>query len=161
MKIHDTTTVYAAADGEVIPLSEVNDEAFSSGMLGEGFAVRPSGGTVYSPVEGTVEGIAAARHAYNIRSDSGLDVLVHIGIDTVNLGGDGFTPAVRIGDKVRAGDVIARADVAKVRGAGYDPVIPVLIANSADLGQTQSKLRCGPVRGGKSAVMTVRAPGKK
>lgn len=158
MRISNTTTLLSVADGEAIPLRDVPDEAFASGMLGEGFAVRPTNGIIYSPVGGTVEGITEARHAYNIRSDSGLDVLVHIGVDTVELSGEGFTAAVRVGDRVEAGDVIARADVDAIRASGRDTVTPVLISNADDLRDAKKKIKYGAVRGGKSAVMTVRAP---
>lgn len=155
MKKDKTTVFVAVADGEAIPLSEVPDEAFASGMLGEGFAVRPVNGTIHTPVGGVVEGIAETGHAYSIRSDSGLDVLVHVGVDTVGLHGEGFTPAVRAGDRVEAGDVIARAELAAIRAAGLDAVTPVLISNAADLGLVKKKEKFGSVRGGHTPVLTV------
>ena len=75
--------ILAVADGEAVPLNEVPDEAFSSGILGVGFAIAPTSGTVYSPVSGKIESITETRHAYTILTDDGLDVLVHVGIDTV------------------------------------------------------------------------------
>lgn len=141
----------SVADGRAIPLSEVPDEAFSSGMLGTGFAVEPDKGTIYSPVDGRVEGVTDSRHAYSIRSDDGLDVLVHIGVDTVKLGGAGFLPLVSEGDRVNAGDAIARADLGVIRAAGCRTVTPVLIANGEGLEGVKFKL--GSVTGGKSPVM--------
>ncbi len=141
----------SVADGRAIPLSEVPDEAFSSGMLGTGFAVEPDKGTIYSPVDGRVEGVTDSRHAYSIRSDDGLDVLVHIGVDTVKLGGAGFLPLVSEGDRVSAGDAIARADLGVIRAAGCRTVTPVLIANGEGLEGVRFKL--GSVTGGKSPVM--------
>ena len=144
-------TLLSVADGRAIPLSEVPDEAFSSGMLGTGFAVEPIKGTIYSPVDGMVEGVTDSRHAYSIRSDDGLDVLVHIGVDTVKLGGEGFLPLVDEGDRVSAGDAIARADLAAIRAAGCRTVTPVLVANGDGLENVKFKL--GNVTGGKSTVM--------
>lgn len=148
----DRGTLLSVADGRAVPLSDVPDEAFASGMLGSGFAVEPSGGTIYSPVDGVVEGVADTRHAYTIRSRDGLDVLVHIGVDTVKLGGAGFLPLVSAGDSVNAGDAIARADLGVIRAAGCRAVTPVLVANSEEIDKI--KLKFGSVTGGKSAVLT-------
>lgn len=142
----------SVADGRAIPLAEVPDEAFASGMLGIGFAVMPEAGTIYSPVDGTVEGVTDSRHAYSIRSDDGLDVLVHVGVDTVKLGGAGFLPLVAEGDRVNAGDAIARADLGIIRAAGCSAVTPVLVANGDGL--EGIKLKLGSVTGGRSTVMT-------
>lgn len=156
MGLFNQSKLLAVADGDAIPLGEVNDEAFSSGMLGEGFAVKPSNGTIYSPVDGKVEGITETKHAYSIHSDDGLDVLVHIGVDTVKLGGSGFTAAVNEGDRVKAGDVIARADLGAIKAAGYDTVTPVLISNNDKISGAKMKIKYGQVRGGVSAVMSWR-----
>ena len=142
----------AVADGQAVELGAVPDEAFSSGMLGNGFAVVPSAGTIYSPIDGKIQSITDTRHAYTIHSDDGLDILVHVGIDTVKLGGDGFISLVEPGDTVRAGDMIARADLKKIKSSGLSPITAVLIANHDDL--TDYTFRLGQVRGGKSAVMT-------
>ncbi len=155
----DRGTLLSVADGRAIPLADVPDEAFASGMLGSGFAVEPSGGTIYSPVDGVVEGVADTRHAYTIRSEDGLDVLVHIGVDTVKLGGAGFLPLVGTGDRVNAGDAIARADLGIIRAAGCTAVTPVLVANSEELDGV--KLKFGNVTGGRSAVLTYKRKARK
>ena len=142
----------AVADGRAVPLDEVSDEVFASGMLGGGFAVQPISGNIYSPVDGEIVGITESKHAFTIKSDDGLDVLVHIGIDTVKLGGNGFTPMVREGERVKAGGLIARVELSVIRGAGYDTVIPVVITNSEDMSGV--KYRYGDVKGGKSAVIS-------
>jgi glucose-specific phosphotransferase system IIA component len=144
----------AVANGKAIPLSEVPDEAFSSGILGVGFAIEPEDGTVYSPVSGKIDSITDSRHAYTILSDDGLDVLVHIGIDTVELGGNGFLSMVSIGDTVKEGDVIARADLDVIRKAEKPTVIPVLVTNPDALGSHD--FTYGKVLGGKSEVMRYR-----
>ena len=141
----------AVADGNAVPLSEVPDEAFSSEILGKGFAVKPTSGTVYSPVDGTVESITESRHAYTLLSDDGLDILVHIGIDTVELKGEGFLSMVKEGDKIRAGDVLARADLDLIRQKGFETVIPVVITNPERLSKTDFSL--GKVLGGKSEAL--------
>lgn len=153
MSIFSTSTqrLLSVADGEVIPLSMVNDEAFSSGMLGAGFAVKPANGVVYSPVDGKVMGVAEAKHAYSIFSDGGLEILVHIGLDTVHLGGRSFTPTVKAGDEVRAGDVIAHVDLAEIKKEGYDTVIPVLMSNID--GSAKLSPRLGYAEGGRTAVL--------
>ena len=126
-------SLLAVADGMINPLSAVPDEAFASEILGKGFAVEPSAGTVYSPVSGTVENVAETRHAYNILSDDGLDILVHIGVDTVQMNGEGFLSMVKCGDRVKAGDVLCRADIQKIREQGYPTIISVVVTSSEKL----------------------------
>lgn len=142
----------AAADGEAVELSRVPDEVFSSGMLGEGFAVEPTAGTIYSPVTGVIASVTETRHAYTIRSSDGLDILVHIGIDTVKLGGEGFLTLVDEGDEVKAGDIIARVDLELIRKKDCSTVIPVIITNFEDI--KSFEVKNGAVRGGKSIAMT-------
>lgn len=144
----------AVADGKAIPLSEVPDEAFSSGLLGIGFAVEPKTGTVYCPIDGRIDSITDSKHAYTIISDDGLDVLVHIGIDTVELGGKGFLPMVAVGDRVKAGSVLARVDLDELRRADKPTVIPVLITDSDAV--AHHDLIYGDVLGGKSEVLRYR-----
>ena len=141
----------AVANGKAIPLSEVPDEAFASGILGIGFAIDPADGTVYSPVNGRVESITESHHAYTLISEDGLDILVHIGIDTVELKGEGFLPMVSVGDQVKAGDVLARVDLNILRGRNFPSVIPVLVTNPHQI--TVVKIRTGSVNGGETAVM--------
>ena len=147
-------SLLAVADGQAIPLSDVPDEAFASGLLGVGIAIRPSKGTVCSPSDGVIESITETGHAYTIHSLDGLDILVHIGIDTVTLGGKGFLPMVKVGYKVRAGDVIARADLDAIREAGLSTIIPVLITNPEVL--EYNKPLFGEMQGGKSEALRYR-----
>lgn len=116
--------------GECIPLSSVPDEAFSSGMLGQGFGVKPKEGEICSPIDGRVESVAEGKHAYAILSDSGLDVLIHVGVDTVTLGGNGFSPTVTGGERVHAGEALCRVDLEEIRKAGLSDTVAVIVTNS-------------------------------
>lgn len=139
------------ADGEAIPLSDVPDEVFSSGMLGTGLAVDLSGDTVYSPVRGRIVNIAETSHAYTLLSEDGLDVLVHIGIDTVELRGEGFRTAVATGENVEAGAILAHVDTDHIRARGYSLITPVLISNPERL--KSSTPSYGKMTGGKSEIL--------
>ena len=147
-------SLLAVTDGQAIALSEVPDEAFSSGILGIGVAIEPTSGTVCSPLDGVLEAISETAHAYTIHTHDGLDVLVHIGIDTVTLGGKGFLPMVKAGYRVKAGDVIARVDLEAVRASGCSTLIPVLITNPEAL--AESRISLGTVQSGKSVILSYR-----
>jgi len=125
-------TVVSPARGEIVALSEVPDQAFASGAMGQGFAVRPTDGTFVAPLAGTV--VVAQGHAYGIKSPEGAELLVHIGIDTVGLNGVPFTPRVAVGDIVQAGAPLVDVDLEAIRAAGLDPVTPVVVINSTDFG---------------------------
>lgn len=123
--------VLAPMEGELIPLGQVADPVFASGAMGTGVAVEPTSGTVYAPVSGTVIVTMDSGHAYGIRTDDGVEVLVHVGLDTVNLKGQGFTANVVTGDRVTAGDVLAVVDLASVKAAGYATTTVLVITNTA------------------------------
>ena len=146
-------SLFSPITGTVVPLTEVPDEAFSSGMLGQGFAVEPSrdcDGTVFAPADGMMETVADARHAYTMRTDDGLELLVHIGVDTVSLGGRPFTALVSAGERIKAGQPIARADFASVRAAHLPAVTPVIVTNSDVLRDLTPV--CGQVDGGSTVA---------
>ena len=144
-------TLLAVADGEVMSLDCVPDEAFASGMLGEGCATLPKSGTVYSPAAGVIESVSDTRHAYAISTDIG-DLLVHIGIDSVKLP-EAFEPLVKKGDRVSAGQPIARADLEMLLAAGVCTLIPVLITDKKVAGELE--IQKGSVRGGKDVALRI------
>lgn len=137
--------------GKSIPLSAVPDEAFASGMLGVGFAVEPLAGRVCSPIAGRVESVAESRHAFTILTDEGLDVLVHIGVDTVSLDGEGFVPLVQAGERVRAGAPLADADVELIRKKGLCPDVVVIVTTPEKIENIEYKF--GSTSQAKDAVM--------
>ncbi|MBR7017065.1 MAG: PTS glucose transporter subunit IIA [Lachnospiraceae bacterium] len=125
------TTVCAPMNGRVIPLAEVPDEVFSSGMLGQGVAIDPSEGKLYAPFDGTVSSIFDTKHAFTLTNAAGAEMLIHMGIDTVQLGGKYFTPKVSEGAEVKKGDLLAEFDINAIRKE-YKMITPVLMTNAED-----------------------------
>ncbi|MCA1291548.1 beta-glucoside-specific PTS transporter subunit IIABC [Paenibacillus sp. alder61] len=115
--------------GERIPLSEVKDEVFSSKAMGEGIAVIPTKGELYAPVDGKIEVIYSRNHAMAMRTTNGIELLFHVGIDTVRLRGKYFEPQVQVGDEVKAGDLLLKFDLEKIIEEGYDPVTIAIVTN--------------------------------
>ncbi|WP_086350611.1 beta-glucoside-specific PTS transporter subunit IIABC [Candidatus Enterococcus clewellii] len=126
-----TLTLEKPVVGQTIDLSAVNDATFSSGALGDGFAVIPSEGKVYSPVNGRISSVFPTKHAIGVISDNGAEILIHIGIDTVNLNGQYFDILIQDGAVVRAGEQLASFDLEKIKESGYDPTTMVIITNSS------------------------------
>lgn len=128
----DHETLCAFTSGEVIPLSQVKDEVFSTETLGKGFAIKSDCGRIYSPCNGTIESVFDTKHAVNIVSESGAEVLIHVGIDTVKLGGRFFEAHVRDGDKIKVGDTLLTFDDEAISGEGYDTTAVLVVCNSDD-----------------------------
>ncbi len=141
----------AVSTGECKPLSAIPDEAFASGMLGVGYAIEPSEGRFYAPVDGKIVSIAATRHAYTIEDRDGFDILVHIGVDTVQMDGEGFHPAVREGQSVKAGELLAEVELERILARGLPTISAVLITEPAVTGALS--FRYGSCVGGRDAVM--------
>lgn len=125
-------TIVSPLAGETVALESVNDPVFSSGAMGKGIAVKPSGNTVYSPVDGTVQIAFETGHAYGLKSDNGAEVLIHIGIDTVSMDGKGFAQKVTANQKVKKGDVLGTFDTAAIAAAGLDDTTMIIVTNTAD-----------------------------
>ena len=118
--------------GEITSLSEVQDAAFASGALGKGIAINPVEGKVIAPADGTVTTFFPTGHALGITTDKGAEILIHVGMDTVQLEGKHFTPKVAQGDKVKKGDVLLEFDKKAIEAAGYSTITPVIVTNTAD-----------------------------
>ncbi|MGO3792779.1 MAG: glucose PTS transporter subunit IIA, partial [Enterococcus gilvus] len=126
----DPKKVLAPVKGKVIPLEKVNDSAFSSKVMGEGIAIIPEENTIVAPFDGTVSAIFPTKHAVGLTSDAGMELLIHVGIDTVELNGQYFESLVSVGDLVKAGQALLTVDFGAVKAAGYDPVVPIVVTNS-------------------------------
>ena len=147
--------VTAPFSGTLVPLSEVPDETFASGVLGKGIAIEPSDGLFCSPVDGTVETIAETKHAIGFAADNGLEILVHVGLETVSLNGEGFEILVKEGDRVKAGQPVAKADLALIRERGLKTITSIVLTGGAD----DMELHCaeGIAAAGKTPVLTLTA----
>ncbi|NFG60934.1 beta-glucoside-specific PTS transporter subunit IIABC [Clostridium sp. CMCC3677] len=133
--------------GKLIPLSKVNDDVFSGELLGKGMAIVPDKGNVVSPVSGVVQTVLASKHAVAIESDNGTEILIHIGLDTVNLEGKHYESFVKSGDRVKVGDKLINFDIEEIKKLGYDMVTPIVICNSDKyldiLGEEEKKVTFG------------------
>ncbi|MFR7082495.1 sucrose-specific PTS transporter subunit IIBC [Streptococcus pneumoniae] len=118
--------------GDVVALADVNDPVFSSGAMGQGIAVKPSQGVVYAPADAEVSIAFPTGHAFGLKTRNGAEVLIHVGIDTVSMNGDGFEAKVAQGNKVKAGDVLGTFDSNKIAAAGFDDTTMVIVTNTAD-----------------------------
>ncbi len=123
-------TITAPIEGKVIELSDIEDEVFSSGAMGKGIAIEPAQGRVYAPNNGVITTFFPTGHAIGITADSGAEILIHVGMDTVEMNGDGFTALKKQGDKIKKGDVLLEFDIAKIKAAGHPATTPVVITNS-------------------------------
>ena len=149
LTLNDSQEVASPLDGNIVPLSEVKDEAFSSGMMGQGIAIEPATGKLYAPCDGEIMTFFPTGHAVGIVSNTGAEILIHVGMDTVNLNGEGFTPRKKQGDTVKKGDLLLEFDIDRIKSAGYSLVTPVIITNTdayASVKPTeQSEIKAGEV----------------
>lgn len=125
-------SLYSPINGKVIKLEEVEDEVFSSKMMGDGIAFRSNDGIIYSPCDGVISMIPTTLHAFGLRAKSGLEVLVHVGLDTVNLQGNGFTKLVNEGASVKQGTPILKVDLDYMKRQNVNLVTPLIIMNSSE-----------------------------
>lgn len=124
--------IASPVEGKVFPLSQVNDPVFRDKIVGDGVAILPSKGRVVAPADGTVAMLFETKHAVSIKTEQGVELLIHIGLDTVNLKGQFFTTHVSTGDTVKAGDLLVEFDMAGIRESGYELMTPVVICNMSD-----------------------------
>ena len=125
-------TIISPIVGQAVALSDVDDPVFSSGAMGQGIAIKPSEGVVYAPADAEVTIAFATGHAYGLKTANGAEILIHVGIDTVSMGGEGFDQKVAQGDKVKAGDVLGTFEAEKIAAAGLDDTTMVIVTNTAD-----------------------------
>ena len=131
-KSGSNSIILSPIEGKVVSLKQVNDITFSEEIMGKGAAIIPTVGRAVAPVNGTVSALFETKHAIGLTSDNGVEILIHIGLDTVKLGGKHFTAHVKCGDKVKAGDLLVEFDIEKIKEAGYEVITPVLVTNTYD-----------------------------
>ena len=146
-----STELVSPLDGELLPLSEVKDEVFSSGAMGEGVAIEPSQGVLHAPDDGRVVMTFPTGHAIGMKTKDGAEILMHIGMDTVNLQGKGFETLVDKGDEVKAGDELVNFDIDEIHSAGYIVTTPIVVTNSKDY-EKVSVVRQGEVKVGQEIL---------
>ena len=146
-----TIELFSPLSGTVLPLEEVEDEAFSSKVLGEGTVVEPTEGRLYAPCDGRVETVFDTMHAINIVSAEGAEILLHIGIDTVKLGGKFFETHVSEGQEIRKGDLLITFDIEEIRKAGFKTTTPFIICNSEEYGEVRA-VKGGAIKAGESII---------
>ena len=125
--------VKAPMDGIVLPLEQLPDETFAAAILGPGCGIEPTGKTVYAPFDGTVEQVASTLHAVGLTSEDGIEILIHVGMDTVEMQGKGFKALVKVGDKVKAGTPLLKVDLDAIRAAGHPTATAIIVTNADDL----------------------------
>lgn len=151
--------IVAPVSGNVIPLEQVPDPVFAEKIIGDGIAIQPSDGKIYSPVDGEVTSVADTLHAYGFRTEDGVELLIHFGLETVALKGECFKAYVKAGDKVKAGQLIAEADMDYLKKRQINPITPVLVCGGNDGMELQSDM--GQVVHGKDAVITLKKAQEK
>ena len=125
----ETIELSSPLTGTVIPLADVEDAVFAGGVLGEGLAILPEEGKVYAPADGIISAVTDTRHAVGMTTNQGVEVLIHVGLDTVQLGGKGFTLHCKTGDKVKKGSLLLEFDMKIIKEAGLSLTTPVLVSN--------------------------------
>lgn len=151
-KFAEIKAIASPLSGKSVEIEKVPDEVFSQKVLGDGCAVIPSDGVIYSPVDGVVSSIAQSKHAFGFTSDDGLEVLVHFGLETVLLQGEGFDVSVSVGDRVKAGDIVARVDIELLKSRNINLITPILISDGAK--GLSMRVFKGDVSGGKSELIS-------
>ncbi|MEG2708859.1 MAG: glucose PTS transporter subunit IIA, partial [Vagococcus sp.] len=131
-EVKDRETLQSPLTGKVVPMTDVQDEVFASGALGKGIAIEPTIGELRAPASGVISTIFPTGHAVGLTTDNGAEILMHIGMDTVELNGEGFEKLVAQGDKVKAGDLLVKFDIEAIKAAGKPIITPIVVTNSVD-----------------------------
>lgn len=135
-----SSTLLSPLAGTVIPLSDVNDQTFAAGLLGQGVAIEPTGDRVVAPDDAKIEAIFPTGHAVALHTDTGLDVLIHVGLDTVKLDGRHFKVHAAVGDHVKRGDTLIEFDRESISSEGYDVTVPILVCNSVEFSSIKGSI---------------------
>ena len=151
MKGKKRTVIGAPLKGECISIKEVKDATFAEEILGKGIAIIPADGKVYAPADGTVSTVFPTGHAVGMTTPDGVEILIHVGMDTVELKGQFFHTIVEADQKVKKGDLLLEADMEGISNAGYDTVTPMIICNSADYSEITCKTE-GMVEAGEEVL---------
>lgn len=149
-----TIEIMAPISGESVPLAQVPDETFAGGHMGSGLAIRPSEGILKAPFDGKVAHIVKSSHAVILEHSSGMQLLLHIGIDTVSLKGSGFVSHISTGDQVKAGQILIEFDLDVIRAAGCDTISPVIVTSTEET-PPQVHSHYGQVIAGQDMILTV------
>lgn len=148
--------IFAPFTGRALSITQVPDPVFSEKILGDGGAIMPQSGTLRAPVDGVVETVADTAHAYGLHTADGLDILIHVGLETVAQGGKGFTPLVKAGAKVKVGDPLCKVDLDYLTAQGCPLYTPVLITNLDSV--ASFSVAEGPVIAGETCLITYQMP---
>lgn len=140
-------TITATLDGTIVPLEDVPDPVFEQNMMGDGIAIDPADGDVVAPVDGEIIQLFPTKHAIGLRSAAGVELLIHVGIDTVSMNGEGFTAYVKAGDRVKRGDRLLSVDLPLVREKAKSAVTPIIITNGDALESLEKKAGTSAAKG--------------
>ncbi len=146
--------IHTPLTGKVVPLEEVPDPVFSQKMMGDGVAIIPTSNQVFSPVDGEILSVFPTKHAISIRSKTGAELLIHMGIETVKLNGEGFHVLVNEGDKIKKGSSIAEFDIEKVSNTGTNVITPIILVNG-DQFKIENRVSHQSITGGQDMLMEI------
>ncbi|MGZ0087420.1 PTS sugar transporter subunit IIA [Caldibacillus thermoamylovorans] len=140
-------TIVAPLSGTIVPLEDVPDPVFAQKMMGDGIAIDPTDGDVVAPVDGEIIQLFPTKHAIGLRSEAGVELLIHVGIDTVSMNGEGFTAYVKAGDRVKRGERLLSVDVSLVREKAKSAITPIIITNGDALERLEKKAEASAAKG--------------
>lgn len=150
--VSQVVEVKAPVTGRAVPLSEVPDEAFAAGHMGQGIAIEPNEGKLIAPFDGKVVHVIKSNHAIMLEDAAGIQFLFHIGINTVSLKGEGFASQVSVGDQVKVGQTLIEFDIEKIKAAGFPIITPVIVTNADEVTSEIEKFT-GPVTAGRDVIL--------
>lgn len=153
--VPQTLDLKAHATGEIVKLADVPDPVFAQKMMGDGIAIDPLEGKITSPIDGEIVQVFPTKHAVGIKAENGTEVLIHIGLDTVSMKGEGFTTHVSTGKKVKVGDLLVTFDVALVKEKAESTITPMIITNTDNMETISKLIEAGSVEAGNQSLLSV------